>query len=54
VQAVRESGHRDTLYLAQGSFLGMNGNYAAGVLEGLAHFFPETAAWLDGTGAVTD
>jgi sucrose-6F-phosphate phosphohydrolase len=46
LQAVRESGHRDTLYLAKGSFLGMNGNYAAGVLEGLAHFFPETAAWL--------
>lgn len=31
-----------TPYIAQGGFLGMNGCYAAGVLEGLAAFFPET------------
>ena len=31
------------LYLPKGNFSGMNGNYAAGVLEGLAHFFPETS-----------
>jgi sucrose-6F-phosphate phosphohydrolase len=30
------------LYLPKGNFCGMNGNYAAGVLEGLAHFVPET------------
>jgi HAD superfamily hydrolase (TIGR01484 family) len=30
------------LYLPQGNFYGMNGNYAAGVLEGLVHFIPET------------
>jgi len=30
------------LYLPRGNFLGMNGNYAAGVLEGLVHFIPET------------
>jgi len=54
VQAVREGGHRDSLYLAMGSFFDMNGNYAAGVLEGLAHFFPETAAWLRNKDAVTD
>jgi len=24
----------------------MNGNYAAGVIEGVVHFFPETAGWL--------
>jgi HAD superfamily hydrolase (TIGR01484 family) len=35
------------LYAAKGGFLGMNGAYAAGVLEGLAHFFPETRAWMD-------
>lgn len=46
LQAVRDNGQPDKLYLAKGSFLGMNGNYAAGVLEGLAHFFPETVAWL--------
>jgi HAD superfamily hydrolase (TIGR01484 family) len=34
------------LYLARGEFLGMNGNYAAGILEGVAHFFPETVSWM--------
>lgn len=49
-QALREvqaAGHPQTLYLARGGFLGMNGNYAAGVLEGLAHYLPETLAWMD-------
>jgi HAD superfamily hydrolase (TIGR01484 family) len=36
----------DTLYFARGGFLGMNGNYCAGVLEGLAHFIPETREWM--------
>jgi len=54
LQAVRENGHRDSLYLAKGSFFGMNGNYAAGVLEGLVHFFPETTAWLSNKDAFTD
>lgn len=35
------------LYLARGDFLGMNGNYAAGVLEGLAHFCPQVMPWLE-------
>jgi HAD superfamily hydrolase (TIGR01484 family) len=35
------------LYLAKGQFLGMNGNYSAGVLEGLVHFLPETRNWLE-------
>jgi sucrose-6F-phosphate phosphohydrolase len=36
----------DRLYLARGGFLGMNGNYSAGVLEGLAHYLPEVGEWL--------
>jgi len=31
----------NTLYLAQGDFMEMNGNYAAGLLEGLVHYLPE-------------
>lgn len=38
--------HKDTLYVAQGGYLGMNGNYAAGILEGVAHFLPEADTWL--------
>lgn len=41
----REQGQSDNLYLALGGFRGMNGNYSAGVLEGLAHYFPETRNW---------
>lgn len=32
--------NRDTLYVAQGGYLGMNGNYSAGILEGVAHYWP--------------
>ncbi len=30
-----------TLYTAKGSYLGMNGNYCAGILEGIARYWPE-------------
>jgi len=39
-------GDSEALYLACGGLLGMNGNYAAGILEGLVHFLPETSEWL--------
>lgn len=34
------------LYLARGGLLGMNGNYGAGILEGVVHFIPATHDWL--------
>lgn len=34
------------LYIAQGDFLGMNGNYSAGILEGISHFRPDIGEWL--------
>lgn len=34
------------LYLARGDFLGMNGNYSAGILEGVARHHPDIADWL--------
>ena len=40
-------GHSRRLYLAAGGWLGMNGNYSAGVLEGIIHFIPQTEAWLE-------
>ncbi|MCU7906341.1 MAG: HAD hydrolase family protein [Candidatus Thiodiazotropha sp. (ex Epidulcina cf. delphinae)] len=36
----RERAMQDVLYLAKGGFMGMNGNYSAGILEGLAHYHP--------------
>ncbi|HHH36442.1 MAG TPA: HAD-IIB family hydrolase [Gammaproteobacteria bacterium] len=44
--ALRAQGLEDRLYVASGGFLGMNGNYSAGVLEGLAWFFPAVGRWL--------
>ncbi|MFA5371553.1 MAG: HAD-IIB family hydrolase [Sideroxydans sp.] len=36
----------EMLYIACGDYLGMNGNYSAGILEGAAHYWPEVDAWL--------
>jgi HAD superfamily hydrolase (TIGR01484 family) len=43
----REHGTLPSLYLAQGQFLGMNGNYSAGILEGISHYLPETRLWME-------
>jgi len=32
------SGNQKALYIASGGLMGMNGNYAAGMLEGIAHY----------------
>lgn len=42
----REQGLADFLYVAKGNLLGMNGNYSAGILEGLVHYHPETKDWI--------
>lgn len=38
---------RENIYFARGGRFGMNGNYGAGILEGVAHFVPELGAWLE-------
>lgn len=42
---IAETG-KGSCYLAGGGYLGMNGNYSAGVLEGVAHHFREVDAWM--------
>jgi sucrose-6-phosphatase len=39
----RELDLADRLYCAQGNWRGLNGNYGAGILEGVAHFRPDLA-----------
>ncbi|MFO8111340.1 MAG: HAD-IIB family hydrolase [Desulfosalsimonadaceae bacterium] len=46
VEISSQKGFEFNLYLAEGGFLDMNGNYSAGVLEGLAYFMPEIQEWL--------
>ncbi len=36
----------NSIYIAQGGYLEMNGNYSGGILEGIAHYFPEISSWL--------
>ncbi|MGR8978719.1 MAG: HAD-IIB family hydrolase [Gammaproteobacteria bacterium] len=43
----REQGTAEAFYKAQGGFLGMNGNYSAGILEGVAHYLPFTRLWME-------
>lgn len=46
-----ENGHAEQLYVARGDFMGMNGNYSAGILEGVAHYHPHTLDWMEFTEA---
>ena len=52
LRVVHERGLADCLYCAEGGFLGMNGNYAAGILEGVAHYQPLVRRWLEGAADV--
>lgn len=54
LQQAQTKGFADRLYLAKGDFLGMNGNYAAGILEGLAHYIPRSMTWMMSTSKDTD
>lgn len=40
LELAQAQGYGERLYLARGGWAGLNGNYAAGILEGLAHFMP--------------
>lgn len=37
---IQETGDTNSIYIAQGNYLNMNGNYSAGILEGIVHYFP--------------
>lgn len=45
-QEAKINGQLKNLYLARGNYLGMNGNYSAGILEGVAHYLPEIESWF--------
>lgn len=46
--AAARAGLEQRLYLARGGFMGMNGNYSAGIVEGVVHYQPQVADWLRG------
>lgn len=46
VELATRAGQLPSLYIARGGFMGMNGNYSAGMLEGIAHYHPQTVAGM--------
>ena len=40
-------GNMNGFYLAKGDFWGINGNYSAGILEGVACYHPYTKQWME-------
>ena len=46
-QLASDAGLSDALYLAHGGYRQMNGNYSAGILEGVVHYIPEAETWLN-------
>jgi len=53
LEQAQMNGEKNSLYLAKGDYLGMNGNYSAGILEGIVHYMPVVKNWIaykqDGT-----
>lgn len=45
-ERVHQNGLEKQLYVARGDFMQMNGNYSAGMLEGIAHYHPPVIRWL--------
>lgn len=41
IEHAKVNDETNSLYLAKGDFLGLNGNYSAGVLEGVVHYMPD-------------
>lgn len=47
IARARAAGQSRRLHLARGGLLGLNGNYAGGILEGVAHFRPDLLPLLE-------
>lgn len=47
LEQVKAAGLSHRLYLAKGDYLSMNGNYSAGILEGIAHYHPQVHIFLE-------
>lgn len=46
IKLARSNGLESRLYCAEGGLMGMNGYYAAGILEGVVHYLPYTTKML--------
>ncbi len=46
LQQVETNGQQEKLYLAKGGFFNLNGNYSAGILEGVSHYKADAMLWM--------
>jgi len=46
IRQARINRQTESVYLARGDYLDMNGNYSAGILEGVVHYIPEAEQWF--------
>ena len=46
IKEAQENEQQKTLYVASGEYLDMNGNYSAGILEGVVHYNPEMKQFI--------
>jgi sucrose-6F-phosphate phosphohydrolase len=49
IEMAHQCGNTKQLYLAQGRFTALNGNYSAGIIEGVLHYHPELAKYCSET-----
>ncbi len=42
----KKNGQVEQLYIAKGDFMGLNGHYSGGMLEGIAHYHPQIIDWM--------
>lgn len=47
LQLAEKNGYQTDCYIAQGNWYGLNGNYSAGILEGLVHYHPERSTCVE-------
>lgn len=47
LQLAEKNGYQAACYVALGDWHGLNGNYSAGILEGLVHYHPERATCVE-------
>jgi len=45
-QAASTNNETESLYIAKGDSLGMNGNYSAGIIEGVMYYIPVVRNWI--------
>lgn len=46
LKEAKKNEQQQSLYVASGDYLGMNGNYSAGILEGIVHYIPEMEQFI--------